>query len=283
MAQSLFVHHSADLGDVTLHYVICGEGPPLVLLHGRPQTWWEWRRVMPALSEHFTVIAPDMRGLGDSSSPPSGYDKRTVAHDIWRLVHDKLGHQRFYLAGHDWGGPVSYALAHAHQEAVTKLAIVDVVIPFGTPDALTWGGRRWHHGFHWVPELPEMLVAGRERLYLSWFYTNLAHNPKAITEEDIDEYVRAYSRPGALHAGFEYYRATPTDLAHNNELMKTKLRMPVLALGGAGGKGRGLQVLENLRELASDVQGGAIQDCGHWVPEEQPEELAKRLIGFFGR
>ncbi len=281
MTQSPFQHRTADLGEVRLHYVTCGQGPPLVLLHGWPQTWWEWRRIMPALAERYTVIAPDMRGLGDSSCPPSGYDKKTVADDIWRLVHDVLGHETFYLAGHDWGGPTAYALTHAHQDAVRKLAIIDVVIPFGTPDALTWGGRRWHHGFHWVPDLPEALVAGRERLYLSWFYTNLAYNPKAITDEDIDEYVRAYSRPGALHAGFEYYRATPTDLAHNNELIKTKLTMPVLALGGAGGKGRGLQVLENLRELATDVQGGAIENCGHWVPEEQPEELAKALVGFF--
>lgn len=275
-------HHTAELGDVRLHYVTCGQGPAVVLLHGWPQTWWEWRRIMPALSQRYTVIAPDLRGLGDSSCPQTGYDKRTVANDIWRLVNGTLGHQRFFLVGHDWGGPTAYALAHAHPDAVEKLAIVDVVIPFGTPEALTWGGKRWHHGFHWVQDLPEALVAGRERTYLSWFYTNLAYNPAAITREDIDEYVRAYSQPGVLRAGFEYYRATPTDIAHNNELMKTKLRMPVLAVGGAGGKGRGLQVLENLKELATDVRGGAIPACGHWVPEEQPEELSKALMAFFG-
>lgn len=275
-------HHTAELGDVRLHYVTCGQGPAVVLLHGWPQTWWEWRRIMPALSQRYTVIAPDLRGLGDSSCPQTGYDKRTVANDIWRLVNGTLGHQRFFLVGHDWGGPTAYALAHAHPDAVEKLAIVDVVIPFGTPEALTWGGKRWHHGFHWVQDLPEALVTGRERTYLSWFYTNLAYNPAAITREDIDEYVRAYSQPGVLRAGFEYYRATPTDIAHNNELMKTKLRMPVLAVGGAGGKGRGLQVLENLKELATDVRGGAIPACGHWVPEEQPEELSKALMAFFG-
>ena len=274
-------HHTAELGDVRLHYVTCGQGPAVVLLHGWPQTWWEWRRIMPALSQRYTVIAPDMRGLGDSSCPQSGYDKRTVANDIWRLVNGTLGHKRFFLVGHDWGGPTAYALAHAHPEAIEKLAIVDVVIPFGTPDALTWGGKRWHHGFHWVQDLPEALVAGRERLYLSWFYTNLAYNPAAITPEDVDEYVRAYSQPGVLRAGFEYYRATPTDIAHNNEHMKTKLRMPVLAVGGEGGKGRGIQVLENMKELATDVRGGAIPQCGHWVPEERPEELAKTLLGFF--
>lgn len=277
-----FSHHTADLGDVRLHYVTCGEGPAVVLLHGWPQTWWEWRRIMPALARSFTVIAPDLRGLGDSSCPPTGYDKKTVANDIWRLVHDTLGHPHFHLVGHDWGGPTAYALAHAHPQAVTKLAIIDVVIPFGSAEALTWGGKRWHHGFHWVQDLPEALVTGRERLYLSWFYTNLAYNPAAITPEDVNEYVRAYSQPGVLRAGFEYYRATPTDILHNNENMKTKLPMPVLALGGAGGKGRGLQVLENVRELATDVRGGALEACGHWVPEEQPEELAKALLAFFG-
>ena len=280
----MFTHHTAELGDVRLHYVTAGSGArALVLLHGWPQTWWEWRRVMPALAEHFTVIAPDMRGLGDSSCPPGGYDKATVAGDIWRLMTDVLGHKTFYLAGHDWGGPVAYALAHAHMEAVEKLAIVDVVVPFGSTDDLTWGGKRWHHGFHWVQDLPEALVARRERMYLSWFYNNLAYNPAAITPEDIDEYTRAYSQPGVLRAGFEYYRATPTDIAHNNENKNTPLTMPVLALGGSGGKGRGTQVLENMRELANDVQGGAIEQCGHWVPEEQPEVLVKKLLEFFGK
>ena len=278
----MFKHHTAEIGDVRLHYVTAGNGPQAVcLVHGWPQTWWEWRRVMPALAEHFTVVAPDMRGLGDSSCPAGGYDKRNIANDIWRLMHDTLGHQRFFLAGHDWGGPVAYALAHAHGEAVTRLAILDVVVPFGSADALTWGGKRWHHGFHWVQDLPEALVAGRERMYLSWFYSNLAYNPAAITPEDINEYVRAYSQPGVLRAGFEFYRATPTDIAHNNENKKIPLAMPVLALGGSGGKGRGLQVLENMRELASDVRGGEIAECGHWLPEEQPEAVVREMLAFF--
>jgi len=237
---------------------------------------------MPVFAEHFTIIAPDMRGLGDSSCPQAGYDKRNVANDIWRLMHEVLGHEQFFLAGHDWGGPVAYALAHAHGEAVLRLAILDVVIPFGSSEALTWGGKRWHHGFHWVKDLPEALVTGRELMYLSWFYNNLAHDSSAITPEDIDEYVRAYSQPGVMRAGFEYYRATPTDIAHNNENMKTKLAMPVLALGGSGGKGRGLQVLENMQELATDVRGGEIANCGHWLPEEQPETVAHEMLAFFG-
>lgn len=274
-------HHAAYIGDVRLHYVTAGAGDPVVLLHGWPQTWWEWRRIIPALSSRYLVIAPDMRGLGDSSCPPTGYDKRTVANDIFQLVHENLNHRRIFLVGHDWGGVVAYALASAHPAMVRRLAILDVVIPFGNADALTWGGRRWHHAFHWQQDLPEALTAGRERIYLSWFFTNLAYNPSAITPEDVQEYVRAYSQPGVLRAGFEYYRATPSDVAHNNENMKTKLTMPVLAIGAA--KGRGMQVAENLQQLADDVQSCVIERCGHWVPEELPETLSRALIEFFGQ
>ena len=113
-------HHYADLGEVLLHYVTAGGGPPVVLIHGYPQTWWEWRHQIPALAEKYTVIAPDMRGLGDSSRPASGYDKKTIGNDIWRVVNEVLGHESFYLVGHDWGGPTAYAIAAAHPEARTS-------------------------------------------------------------------------------------------------------------------------------------------------------------------
>ena len=272
-------HHTAYVGDIRLHYVTAGAGDPVVLLHGWPQTWWEWRRILPSLSERYFVIAPDMRGLGDSSCPSNGYDKRTVAHDIFQLVHDQLGHKKIYLVGHDWGGPVAYAYAHAHPETVRRLVVIDVVVPFENTNALTWCGRRWHHLLHWQPDLPEALATGRERTYLSWFYRNLAYNPSAITEEDIDEYVRAYSQPGVLRAGFEYYRASFQDVEHNNENMKAKLDIPVLAIGAE--KGRGKQVAENLQHLANNVRACVIERCGHWVPEERPDALLRELLNFF--
>ena len=120
MSQAL-LHHFAELDDVTLHYVTAGRGPVVVLLHGWPQTWYEWRHVIPTLAERYTVIAPDLRGLGDSSRPLAGYDKQNVAHDIWQLVNGKLGFERFFLVGHDWGGPTAYALAAAHPDAVARL------------------------------------------------------------------------------------------------------------------------------------------------------------------
>jgi len=273
-------HHYAELDGVTLHYVVSGQGPPAVLLHGWPQTWYEWRHIIPALSAHYTVIAPDLRGLGDSSRPPTGYDKKTVANDVWQLVNGKLGHQRFAVVGHDWGGPTAYALAVAHSDAVTRLAILDVVIP-GDGGDFSQGGRRWHHQFHLTPDLPETLTEGREREYLTWFYRNFGHLPDAIGDADIDEYLRTYTQPGAMRAGFAYYRALPQDAADNRaNAERLKLPMPVLALGGAGGRGRAGEPEDSLKRLAHSVEGGIVAECGHWIPEEQPRYLVERLLRF---
>ncbi len=274
-------HHTTFVNDVRLHYVTAGQGDPVVLLHGWPETWYQWRKIIPALAERYTVIAPDLRGLGDSSKPKTGYDKRTLADDVYKLV-SKLGHERIFLVGHDWGGPTAYAYACAHPDDVRRLVILDVPIPGAglekIPQMSPKGGL-WHISFHSVPDLPEVLVAGREREYLSWFYRT-AYNPTAITEEDIDEYVRCYAAPGGMRAGFEYYRAFWDDVAHNTENAKTKLTMPVLALGGKYSFGK--QTLRSLQTLAENVRGGEIDQCGHWVAEEQPEYLTKQLLTFFG-
>ncbi len=279
---SKFVHHTVTLDAVRLHYVTCGSGDPVVLLHGWPQTWYEWRRIMPALAERFTVIAPDMRGLGDSSKPATGYDKRTVAGDIHQLVL-KLGFEKIFLVGHDWGGPVAYAYACAHPQDVRKLVILDVTIPgegWQKIPQVTRRGGIWHLAFHNVRDLPEALVTGRERTYLSWFYRIAAYNPTAITEAEIDEYVRCYSAPGGMRAGFEYYRAIFDDIDHNKENAKTKLKMPVLALGGE--RGFGQVPLRSMKELAENVRGGAVERCGHWIAEERPDYLIDQLMTFFG-
>jgi pimeloyl-ACP methyl ester carboxylesterase len=273
-------HAYADLGDVLIHYATAGSGPPLVLLHGWPQTWYEWRSIVPELAPHYTLVMPDLRGLGDSSRPVDGYDKKTVANDIWRLVYDRLGHERFYLVGHDWGGPTAYALAAAHPEAVRRLVILDVVIP-GDGGDFSQSGRRWHHAFHMTPDLPEALVQGRERLYISWFYRTFGYRPDAIGEAELDEYARTYAQPGAMRAGFAFYRALPQDAADNAAIIKRfKLPMPVLGIGGANGRGRGAEVEQSLRRVASDVRAEIFNECGHWIPEEQPTRLAAALRGF---
>jgi pimeloyl-ACP methyl ester carboxylesterase len=273
-------HAYADLGDVLIHYATAGSGPPVVLLHGWPQTWYEWRHVVPALAARHTLVMPDLRGLGDSSRPEAGYDKRTVAHDVWRLMHERLGYERFFAVGHDWGGPTAYALAAAHPDAVRRLVILDVVIP-GDGGDFSQSGRRWHHAFHMTPDLPEALVHGRERLYLSWFYRSFGHRPDAIGEADIDEYARTYTQPGAMRAGFAYYRALPRDISDNASFIaRFKLPMPVLAVGGANGRGRGAEVGDSLKRVAHDVHAEIFSECGHWIPEEQPERLARALLAF---
>lgn len=282
-AADLQVEHGfARLPGVTLHYVTAGAGPAVVLLHGWPQTWYMWRRVIPALARRYRVIAPDLRGLGDSSRPLDGYDKKTMAGDVWGLLHDELGLERFFAVGHDWGGPVAYRLAADHPEAVRRLAILDVVIPGDGTDVMYMN--RWHHAFHWVPDVPEALTAGRERIYLEHFYRNWGARPDVMTEADIDEYVRTYSKPGAMRAGFNLYRATPRDVADNEEtIARFRLPMPVLGLSGSGGRGRGADVvLASLRRVADDVRGEELPDCGHWVPEEVPDLLVAKLFDFFG-
>jgi pimeloyl-ACP methyl ester carboxylesterase len=274
-------HHNADLGDVRLHYVTMGQGFPVVLLHGWPQSWYEWRHIMPGLAASYRVIAPDLRGLGDSSRPLTGYDKKTVGNDVWRLLQ-RLNVGEFFLVGHDWGGPTAYAIAAAHPAAVRKLAILDVAIPGDGSPNISQGGRRWHHAFHQTLELPEALVAGREDIYLGWFFRNYGHRPDVIPDGDIAEYLRVYRQPGALRAGFGYYRAIPRDIADNEAInAAARLPMPVLALGGDSGWGRRMEVVESLRRLATDVRGGVIENCGHWMPEEQPAELLKQLLAFF--
>jgi pimeloyl-ACP methyl ester carboxylesterase len=273
-----FEHHSADVNDVRLHYVRAGQGEPVVLLHGWPETWYQWRKIIPALAEHYTVIAPDMRGLGDSSKPRDGYDKRTVASDIYALVQ-QLGFENIFLVGHDWGGPVAYAYAAGYREAVRRLVILDAPIVKSPEELEQLQVLFWHLSFHTLPDLPEMLVAGRERAYLSWFYRN-GYNPSAISEEAIDEYVRCYAAPGGMRAGFEYYRAFPADAQHNAESAKTKLEIPVLALGGQ--QSLGMMAVEAMKSLAVNVRGGEIERCGHWIAEEQPSILTEQLLHFFG-
>ena len=271
-----------DLGDVTYHYVEVGAGPVLVLLHGWPETWYAWRYVMDTLSRHFRLIAPDLRGLGGSSRPASGYDKQTIAHDVLRLL-DRLGVATFDLAGHDWGGVIAYAIARDAPERVRKFAVLDVTIPGDGADGFSQGGKRWHHAFHRLPELPEGLTAGREELYLRWFYKEWPVVREAFDDHVVAEYMRHYTLPLAMHAGFEYYRALPEDIEYNARRLREvgKLRMPALGLGGDGPWARGRDVGESLRRIAVNVRDEVVPNCGHFVPEEQPEFVSHIFREFF--
>lgn len=273
-----------DLDDVILHYISAGDGYPVVLLHGIPQTSYEWRYVIPFLEKKYRIIAPDLRGLGDSSHPVGGYDKKTMANDIWRLMQS-LHINQFYLVGHDWGGPIAFSLAAQHPEAVGKLVILDVAIPGDGAD-FSQNGRRWHHALFRTPDLPEQLfLGGREHLIINWLFDNYGYLPNCIGEKDRKEYLRTYVKPGAMRAMFEIYRALPQDALDNQKVLKSngKLKMPVLALGGDKSFGRGLETKESLERVAVNVIGGLVPNSGHWVTEEQPEFVARQIIEFFNR
>lgn len=274
----------AKLSEVTMHYLTAGTGQqPLVLLHGIPQSAHEWTHVIPLLGDQYRIIAPDMRGLGDTSRPASGYDKKTVAADVWELLTKHLGIDSFYLVGHDWGGPVAFSLTLQHRDAVRKLAILDVAVP-GDGGEMSQGGRRWHHPFFRTPDLPEALIGGREHIYLDWLFDNYGAHANVVSPEDKQEYFRTYTKPGGLRTLLAYYRGFPMDVIDNEALLERdgKLRMPVLALGGDSGFGRGLECLESMKRVADNVTGGLIPNSGHWVAEEAPEFIASELRKFFG-
>lgn len=284
-------HAEVQVGEVRLHVATAGPEPvpgrpPVLLLHGWPETWYEWRDVIPALAEQHPVIAPDMRGLGDSSRPGDGYDKKTVAEDIRRLLEEHFRCQRYHVVGHDWGGPVAFRLAAARPEAALTLALLDVTVPGIGPD-ISQGGARWHHAFHMTPDLPELLTRGRESEYLQWFYRSFSHRSNCIDADAIREYTRCYSQPGAMRAGFAYYRNLPVDIRDNRRLVEEgfRLEMPALGMGGAvtESRGRASEPATSLREIAGDVTEVVVPESGHFIPEERPDIVIETLRAHLSR
>lgn len=276
-----FQHHKTFINEIPYHYVIGGEGDPVVLLHGWPETWYLWRKVMPDIANAgFTVIAPDLRGLGDSGKPEAGYDARTVAADI-KILIEQLGFEKITLVGHDVGGWVSYAFANEYPEVVERLAILDVPIPDASIDqlgALTNPFTVWHFTFQEVADLPEKLIEGQEDIYLSWFFRNFSYNPSAIGETELNEYLRTYAAEGGLRSGFGYYRALEENVKQNALYAISPLEMPVLAISGAAAMGSFVQ--QQMSQLATNVSGKVIPHCGHWLPSECPEPLLEQLLPF---
>lgn len=270
-------HHVASANGQRIHYVRAGEGDPVVLLHGWPQTWYQWRKIIPVLAERYTVLAPDLRGFGESSKPIDGYDKRTVCEDIYQLVR-QLGFESVFLVGHDLGGPTAYAYAKAHPEGVRKLVLLDIEIAIDRETVTGYFTRLFHLSFHAEPDIAIALISGRERTYLTHFYRN-CYNPGAFSHADIDEYVAAFSAPGAMRASMAHYGALWQDLEHNIENAKVPLEMPVLALGGQMSFGQ--IAVDSARKIAKDVRGGVVPRCAHWIAEENPEDLIRELLDFF--
>jgi pimeloyl-ACP methyl ester carboxylesterase len=280
-----FSHHMASVNGIQIHYVMGGQGDPIVLLHGYPQTWYEWRHIMPALAENYTVIVPDLRGFGDSSKPVDGYDGKNTAEDIYQLV-SQLGFDKILLVAHDVGSQTAYSFASAHPENVTKLVLMDFPFPGFLPPEFGQNGP-WWFAFHQVPNLPEDLVQGKEKEYISWFFKGLAYNPSAISDNDIDIFASYFASPGGIKGAFEHFRAFPVNAEQNKESASHKIAMPVLVFGGdiypaLGGDFPGNFALNSTKALATNVTGITVPLSGHWIPEEQPQFVIEQLFKFFG-
>ena len=279
-------HQTAEVNGINIHYVIHGHGSPVILLHGWPEMWYSWRKQIPVLAERFQVIAPDMRGFGYSDKPLYGYDTRTAASDIYQLARH-LGHQRVSLVGHDIGVRVAYRYTLDHENEVERLALVDSPPPqqqLGSHNAESIRAR-WHSYFHQVPDLPERLVQGNEEAYLRHFYSDWSVNKHLFSAEEVAEYVRAYSLPGAWRSSFGYYRAAfREDVAQWQEDVGRKLNLPALVLYGDRRAGLsssyGVDPLEAWQQHLSNARGREIKQGGHFLHEEQPEEVNKELLSF---
>ena len=279
-----FTHHTTSVNGIQIHYVIGGKGEPLVLLHGYPQSWYEWRYVMPTLAKKFTVVAPDLRGFGDSSKPLTGYDGNSTAEDIYQLTK-LLGFNKINLAAHDVGSQTAFSYTAAHPNNVTKLVIMDFFFPGFFSPALGQNGP-WWFSFYQQQDIPEMLIQGHEREYISSFMRGLAYNPAAIKEEDIDVWASHALSPGGLRGSFEHFRAFPVDAQENKEIAKSKITTPVLALGGDiypafGGDVPNNLISSSLQPLASNITSITVPLSGHWIPEEQPQFVIDQLLKFF--
>ncbi len=295
-------HYRAALGEVDLHYVTAGDpgAPPVLLVHGFPRSWYEWRHVIPLLAAHYHVIAPDLRGSGDSSKPAAGFDKRTMSHDLVQLL-DLLRIDQPHVVGRDWGAPTALAVALHWRRARTLTFMENLVPGFGYEQAvLQYPGlipsspgaddpalqarRAASVGnvvFHITPDLPEFLIRGHEREYFGWFLTHLATNTAALDSACIDECVRCLSMPGALRATLGYTRACFQDGEDNRRAVAEhgKLTIPVLAMGAQYSLGE--NTAASLSQLATNLEADVVPDSGHWVADEQPQWVAERLMRFF--
>jgi pimeloyl-ACP methyl ester carboxylesterase len=268
---------SAEVNGVKLHYLKAGHEPAVILLHGYTQTSRMWRPIMPLLAEKFTVIAPDLPGIGDSEIPKSGLDMKSAAISIHGLVKS-LGIEKARVVGHDIGLMVAYAYAAQFPAETEKLAVMDAFLPgvAGWEDVYNNPGI-WHFRFNGAT--PEALVRGRERTYFDYFWNDFAADKNhSLPDADRAAYVAAYSRPGRMHAGWEYFVSFQQAAKDFAELSKTKLTMPVLAIGGE--KANGVVLGEQMKIVATNATMVVLKDCGHWVLEEKPKETTKALIKF---
>jgi pimeloyl-ACP methyl ester carboxylesterase len=270
----------ATINGVKLHYLIAGKGDPIVLLHGYAETSHMWRPLIAKLAANHTVIAPDLRGFGDSDAPADGYTKAAMARDIHALVVG-LKYPKVKIVGHDIGLMVAYAYAAQYPNEVDRIALMDAFLPGVGDWTHVWLLRDlWH--FHFYGKTPLALVAGRERIYFEHFWNDFAADPKkSVPEKDRVFYAKAYAKPGHMAAGFEVFRAFEKDAAEFAELSKTKLPMPMLVLSGE--KAGGQFLIDQGRLVATNVDGVVVKGSGHWLMEEAPDQVIPKLVEFLGK
>ena len=268
---------TAEVDGVQLQYLTAGKGPAVILLHGYAETSRMWRPLMPLLADRFTVIAPDLPGIGDSAIPADGADMKTAAIRIHTLAQ-KLGIEKARVIGHDIGLMVAYAYAAQFPAETEKLVVMDAFLPgvegwepiYNSPNY-------WHFRFH--GPTPEALVKGREQTYFAYFWNDLAADKNhSISAADRGAYVASYSRPGRMKAAWAYFDSFPQAAKDFALLSQTKLTMPVLSIGGD--KSLGEALAQQMRLVATDVNVVVVKDSGHWIMEEQPTETMDALVKF---
>jgi pimeloyl-ACP methyl ester carboxylesterase len=278
-----FTSRYVDTDELRLHAVVGGDGPPLLLVHGWPESWYAWRLMMPALARDFTVVAVDQRGMGLSDNPRDGYDAGTLAGDLVALM-DALGHERFAAVGHDTGYIIAYALAADHPERVARVALAEIPGPPGVSPAPPLfvpepvNNRVWHIPFNRVnDELTEKLVSGREDIFFGYEFA-IQGGQKGLPDEVQRYYFDLFSDPDILRGSFGLYRAWDTTIAQNEQRKSRPLTMPVLGIGGAESWGE--RAGDGMKPAATDVQTVVIPDTGHWVAEQAPKEMLAALAEF---
>lgn len=266
-----------DVDGVRLQYLSAGRGPAVILLHGYAETSRMWKPIIPLLAERFTVIAPDLPGIGDSAIPANGLDMKAAAIRIHGLAR-KLGVEKARVAGHDIGLMVAYAYAAQFPAETEKLVVMDAFLPgVGGWEAVYNNPAIWHFRFH--GPTPEALVQGRERTYFAYFWNDLAADRnRSLPEADREAYIAAYARPGRMKAAWAYFESFPQTAKDFAQLSQTKLTMPVLAIGGE--KSLGDVLGEQMKLVASDVTVVVLKDTGHWIMEERPKETTDALVKF---
>jgi pimeloyl-ACP methyl ester carboxylesterase len=270
----------AEVNGVELHYLIAGKGDPILLLHGYAETSRMWLPLIAKLASNHTVIAPDLRGFGQSAAPASGYTKKEMAQDIHALMV-KLGYPKVRIVGHDIGLMVAYAYAAQYPSEVDRIVLMDAFLPGVGDWKHVWLLRDlWH--FHFYGKTPLALVTGRERIYLEHFWNDFAADPKkSLSEADRKFYASAYAKPGHMAAGMEVFRAFEKDAADFAGFAKISLTVPMLVLSGE--KAGGNFLIEQGRLVAGNVEGVIVKGSGHWLMEEAPDQVIPKLVEFLNR